>query len=555
MRRHLVFAAGLTLLLATLPSRAQELPPDLAAVPGSAVGFVHVRIAEVWKGDALKDIRAILAKAGPKYLDMLDQRFVPAPSTVDRVTLIVTLDQAKGEPSVVAVVTTSQPFDREKLLKNSLPSAKEQKAGETTYYVDGRLNVAVQVPSDRMLVFGPEAVLKSYLTRSEKGHGVFAAALKEAAGKNPITVAVNAAALPAELLAQTPPPARALLKAGLIQLSVEPGIAPTLDIRLGYEDAAAADSAEKSLKDLLGMAKQQLAEYRKEAEEKLFSPKKDKRSSIEDLPEAAASLAALGFIAQAEEILGDFPLKRDGNALAARVKVPEGPFGTAVSTAGVAVGLLLPAVQKVREAAGRTQSQNNLKQLNLAIINYADTYNGLPPAAICDKKGKPILSWRVAILPYIEQDNLYKQFHLDEPWDSEHNIKLARAIPRTYVRAIDKIEGDTVPKTHYLAFVGNGAAWELKGGLKYPASIPDGTSNTIWLAESEEGVPWSKPEDFEYDPKKMPKIGFGWSGGNYTNVGFADGSVRTLSRSLAERTWHLLIQRADGQPLPPDFDK
>src|SRR5262245_11036025 len=76
----------------------------------------------------------------------------------------------------------------------------------------------------------------------------------------------------------------------------------------------------------------------------------------------------------------------------------------------------------------RRASANNLKQIGLALHNYHDTYGKLPPAAICDKAGKPLLSWRVAILPFIEQNALYKQFKLDEPWDSEHNKKLAEVL-------------------------------------------------------------------------------------------------------------------------------
>src|SRR5262245_40447417 len=119
MKTLLSIAAALTLLVAALPARGQELPPDLAAVPGNALGFAHVRIADIWKGEALKEIRAVFAKAGPEYLKMLDERFVPAPSTIDRVTIILTLEKDKQEPSALVVVTTTVPFDREKLVKQS----------------------------------------------------------------------------------------------------------------------------------------------------------------------------------------------------------------------------------------------------------------------------------------------------------------------------------------------------------------------------------------------------------------------------------------------------
>ncbi|MBV9126015.1 MAG: DUF1559 domain-containing protein, partial [Planctomycetes bacterium] len=79
---------------------------------------------------------------------------------------------------------------------------------------------------------------------------------------------------------------------------------------------------------------------------------------------------------------------------------------------------------RVRRSNERIQSINNLKQIALAFHSMNDTYNFMPPAAICGKDGRPLLSWRVAILPYIEQQNLYNQFRLDEPWDSPTNKKL-----------------------------------------------------------------------------------------------------------------------------------
>ncbi len=171
----------------------------------------------------------------------------------------------------------------------------------------------------------------------------------------------------------------------------------------------------------------------------------------------------------------------------------------------------------------------------------------MPTNAIYDKNGKPLLSWRVAILPFIEQDNLYKQFHLDEPWDSDHNKKLSYAIPKIYL-----LPGDTkkheLPSTYYQAFVGPHAAFEGKTALRIPNSFPDGTSNTVWTAEAAEAVPWTKPDDIVYDPKKMPKLGFHF--GDRRNVGFVDGSVRALKKTIPESTWHLLIQRDDGQVIP-----
>jgi len=218
-------------------------------------------------------------------------------------------------------------------------------------------------------------------------------------------------------------------------------------------------------------------------------------------------------------------------------------------TYAMAVGLLLPAVQKVREAAGRAQSQNNLKQIGLAMHNFASAGNGrFPPAAICDNKGKPLLSWRVAILPYIEQENLYKQFKLDEPWDSENNKELIPLMPKTYaLPAAPPNPGET----HYRVFVGKGAAFDWIQGALLPGDFTDGLSYTWLVVETAEGVPWTKPDELEYDPEKpLPKFGTYHSGG--FNALFADGSVRLIFPTVKEKTLRALITRAGGEVVDPN---
>src|SRR5262249_26080186 len=124
---------------------------------------------------------------------------------------------------------------------------------------------------------------------------------------------------------------------------------------------------------------------------------------------------------------------------------------------------LIDAVQRVRDAAKRMQSANNLRQIALAMHNYHDTFGAFPPAAIYDKNGKALLSWRVMILPFIEQDALYKEFHLDEPWDSEHNKKLLEQLPPVY-----RVEEEDAKKhlTRYLGFTGKNAIFDGAKGIK-----------------------------------------------------------------------------------------
>ena len=146
----------------------------------------------------------------------------------------------------------------------------------------------------------------------------------------------------------------------------------------------------------------------------------------------------------------------------------------------------------------------------------------------------------MAILPYIEQDALYKSFHLDEPWDSEHNKKLLAQMPKIY-----GAKGD---KTHYRVFHGKGTAFEGTTGLKLP-SFTDGTSNTVLIVEAVDSVEWTKPEEFAYDGEKpLPKLG-GTPFENGFNAAMADGSVRFMSTTIKEALMRALITRNGGEVI------
>jgi hypothetical protein len=209
-------------------------------------------------------------------------------------------------------------------------------------------------------------------------------------------------------------------------------------------------------------------------------------------------------------------------------------------------GYFQRALALAQEGSMRSISQNHMKQLNLAILTYADKNKVLPERAIRSKDGKPLLSWRVAILPFIEEEKLYKEFHLDEAWDSEHNRKLIERMPLIYVSP-DTGEQST-GRTRYLAPVGEQCYFPPTGTLTFK-DITDGTSKTIMLVEADpdHAVIWTKPEDLEIELED-PTRGIA-TGEQIFNASFGDGSVQGLSASVPAKTLRALFTRNGGEPI------
>ncbi|HEY1859310.1 MAG TPA: DUF1559 domain-containing protein [Gemmataceae bacterium] len=208
--------------------------------------------------------------------------------------------------------------------------------------------------------------------------------------------------------------------------------------------------------------------------------------------------------------------------------------------------VLGPVVAKIRDAAKRMQSVNNMKQIALAMHNYHDANTKFPAAYSVDKDGKPLLSWRVHILPYIEQDNLYKEFHLDEPWDSEHNKKLIPRMPKIYQSSTKLPEGGL---TTYFVPVGDSTIFPGKDAVSFK-DITDGTSNTVLLVDADDknAAAWTRPEDLKVDPKK-PEAGLAVRDGKSFTLAFADGSIHSVMTKIDKKTLWAIFTRNGGEAV------
>lgn len=190
---------------------------------------------------------------------------------------------------------------------------------------------------------------------------------------------------------------------------------------------------------------------------------------------------------------------------------------------------------------------------------YHEKHGHLPPAAVYDQDGKPLLSWRVALLPYLEEKELFDRFHLDEPWDSPHNMRLLSSMPRIYASPVEDLKVPT-HESFIQVFVGKGTAFEPGMKIRIPDDFLDGAAQTCLLIESGESVPWTKPAELNYDPEQpLPRVGGAFrSRGRFSLFGenrfigamiaLADASVRPVSAQLSEVTLRAIITR-NGQEL------
>jgi prepilin-type processing-associated H-X9-DG protein len=165
---------------------------------------------------------------------------------------------------------------------------------------------------------------------------------------------------------------------------------------------------------------------------------------------------------------------------------------------------------------------------------YQNKYGHFPPAYSVDKNGTPLLSWRVLILPFLEDQTLYDQFHLDEPWNSPHNLPLAKRMPGVYRCPAETNASNNATSNAML--VGPSAISMGPEGRK-SADISDGVANTIMVAEKTgANIGWTEPRDLDaesmtFDLTDQSGTEISSRHSTTVNVLFADGSVKGLSKS------------------------
>jgi hypothetical protein len=228
------------------------------------------------------------------------------------------------------------------------------------------------------------------------------------------------------------------------------------------------------------------------------------------------------------------------------------PGGTPGTFLGTAVIGTIPYSMQVRSAARRTSAANQMRQLILAMHNYHDSHRAFPARFSKDDNDRPLLSWRVYVLPYLGEADLYNEFHLDEPWDSEHNKALIEKMPDCFAHPMARPEAG---KTVYVVPQGDGSIMPDPSAPGSPRGarlemVRDGTSQTavIFEVSKEHAVIWSKPDDFPWRDMEDPVSAlFNRWNRDGVNVALADGSIRFVSREKLREVLDKLITTDDGE--------
>lgn len=224
--------------------------------------------------------------------------------------------------------------------------------------------------------------------------------------------------------------------------------------------------------------------------------------------------------------------------------------------------LFIPSLGHPPEASHRSECKNNLKNLGLALHNYHDTYKTFPPAIIRDSSGRPHLSWRTLVLPFVEPYPLYNNYKLDEPWDSPHNKSLLSGNVEVF-RCPSRRSGIGKPTTTYVAVIGPNTAWRSDGTVVSARDFTDGMSNTILLVEIKEaGIHIFEPRDLSLDQMTTTinsPVGQGISSDHRfkaeslgVHVLMADGTVRWLPNNVPPEVIHAMLTINGGEKIIED---
>lgn len=572
--------AGLTLSLA--PIRAAEpvsttaVLPGLDRVPRDAAAFVHVRVADVATSPLLVDVRHLVDRAGAEAWKTFEKKCPVPPTAIDSLSVVMLTPQTFGSPfpsvdpeavSALLLVTTKTPYDRLRIMQAL--GHREKTYRRNWYYFNEELWSGLVLLDDRTFAIGSEDAVCQYLDRlrSPSG-GPLQAALEQGARNAHVLVGLNARLLANDQpFKSLPPPLRPLLECqcGTVALQLDKEL--QLNVSLHYPQEAQARTGEQSLRAALNLMLLALATPIQELEKQLAGS--GDGGAVTEVPEKFFYLVGLGMLREIESLLKSAPIERTGAVVQLPLKYrasdpaklmlvsPMGIFALGTNATRTFNEVAMQIGQQAGKAEKKSPEEEHLRQLAAALDRYHEAKGAYPPAAICDAAGRPLLSWRVALLPYVGEEALYREFRLDEPWDSLHNKRLLKRIPKTFQQpnSPNAFWVRTKGKTRDLVFTGPNTLFDGKQGTK-KSQVPAKAALVV-LADGERAVYWSKPGELAFEAGKplpslfAPASRFGFSQNRPVHAILGDGTFRTIARTIDEKDLRELIQRDPAAKSAP----
>ncbi len=535
----------------TLPQNAEHnwlRDPGLKSIPTDGFVFASVKASKLWDNPASKPFRDWVAS---QKVDPIEEMHGIKAADIDRVTLF--MPSASGSAPLL-FVTTRKPYSEARVRKLLSRDPDERRidrgedfANDRVVEIHGNFRWMIFVDDHTMLFFPEErrgsgggsgwALIAQLLAR--KADGPLAAALSEAT-QHDFSLGLDIAGF-RKVFEREPLGARnpfkvflQLLKADKATLTADFGKTATGKLVLNFPDAATAKQAapllEEGFKTIIEMLAQDANERRPDPMRKAFSE-------------------------LATAVLKNAKVTTEGDKAIASVDVPY---------ADDVAKLVATFPKSLASDRDRMTASNNTKILALGLHNYHDTFQVFPGDVGHERR--LAWSWRIQILPYVEQNAIYAKLDMKKPWDDPANLKVLQAaeMPKIF-----EIPGRPAPKGHTYFRIFSLPKEAKPTDNERSAAIPffeegkrgktlnaisDGTSNTLMVVEAGEAVPWYKPDVLAYDGK-LPLPQLGDKDADSFLAAMADASVRIFKPSkLGEKTLRAMITCFGGEVLP-DLDK
>lgn len=516
---------------------------DFSYVPDGALFVIAVRPDVIASSPQLQPLADLLERSmSPQipFSSLSQLTFVmprPASHTVQ--------ESAPGSSYEYTLVRTKEPFDFKKALSTRYGVITEKEHhGRLLLTQNSGGSITFYSPDERRLISYSETGLRGVIDNPQADASPAEAAAWNREAKGPIFINVDLPAVKAMNIGLMGGPPLQMFQpiidlADGIFITIEDQDPLVLHMRVACKSAEDAAAVEKTLSAALVLVENVVDTQLKLLEQQL--PESAQYQSGRDIVE----LLVLG-----RKILDTAKVRVDGASVNVTASVDD-PKETISKS-------LVPQLRRARQAAQEAQALNNLKQIGLAAHIFESRFRKFPNAVFYGKSSYGDLnksgdgatdvprSWRVEILPLIGEEKLYQEYRLDQPWDSEANLAVLKKMPAMYRSPSQPAESTNAA---YFGIVGPGTIFGGKEGIG-GEQIIDGAASTLLFVEAERDIPWTKPQDVEFDPDQTaPALG-GWGNAKFGLV-YADGSAQEVAvdafKSEAGRTnFQRLVQFADG---------